>query len=193
VTGEQIQRFARNERVSGWTGFLWGFAEGLFFFIVPDVFVTFVSLCSIRAGATAWIASIAGSLVAVTLIHLLTAAGVVYVGFLAIVPGISWTMLERTRMLIGATGLPYTPLLIAGGVPLKVYAGLASSLGVSLGALLIWTVFARIVRIAPVFALAALARGLFARHIDLHAVRWVVVLGAGWVAFYAFYFIRMGW
>ena len=154
MTGEQIQRLARNERVAGWTGFVWGFAEGVCFFIVPDVFVTCATLFSVRAGATAWIASIAGSLVAVTVIHLLTAAGVVYVGFLAAVPGISWSMLERVRMLLGASGLPYTPLLIAGGVPLKVYAGLAFSLGFSLISVLVWTVFARIVRIAPVFAFA---------------------------------------
>ena len=59
MLAERIPQLARNERVAGWTGFLWGFAEGLFFFIVPDVYVTFATLFSIRAGATAWIASIA--------------------------------------------------------------------------------------------------------------------------------------
>jgi hypothetical protein len=193
VNDERIKQFARDERRAGWIGFGWGFAEGLFFFIVPDVYVTFATLFSIRAGMTAWIASIAGSLVAVCVIQLLSAFGVVYVRFLAGIPGISWTMLERVRMLLSATGLPYTPLLIAGGVPLKVYAGLAVSLGISLPAILIWTVFARVVRIAPVFALAAFGRLTFARHIDAHPTRWFAVLVSVWFLFYVLYFLRMGW
>jgi hypothetical protein len=193
VLAERIHQLARNERVAGWTGFLWGFAEGVFFFIVPDVYVTFATLFSLRAGVTAWIASIAGSLVAVTVIHFLTEAGVAYVRFLAAVPGISWTMLEHAKLLLSATGLPYTPLLIMGGVPLKVYAGMASSLGISLGAVLLWTVFARIVRIAPVFALAAAGRGLFRNAIEQHPARWIAILVSTWFMFYLFYFLRMGW
>ena len=195
MLAERIGQFARDERRAppGWIGFAWGFAEGLFFFIVPDVYVTFATLFSLRAGVTAWIASIAGSLVAVIAIQLLNALGVAYVRFLAGIPGISWTMLEHVRELLGAAGLPYRPLLIAGGVPLKVYAGLAVSLGISLPAILIWTVFARIVRIAPVFAFAATGRLLFGPKIDLHAGRWFAVLVSAWFLFYVFYFLRMGW
>ena len=193
MLAERIRQLARDERRAGWAGFAWGFAEGLFFFIVPDVYVTFATLFSRRSGATAWIASIAGSLVAVMAIFLLTAAGVPYVNFLAAVPGISWSTLERVRLLLGTAGLPYTPLLIVGGVPLKVYAGMAFSLGMSLSAVLLWTVFARVVRIAPVFALAALARVGYAQSIERHATRWVVLLASAWFVFYVVYFIRMGW
>jgi hypothetical protein len=193
MDGERIRQLARNERVAGGVGFCWGFAEGLFFFIVPDVYVTFATLFSLRAGLIAWSASIAGSLVAVTAIYLLTAAGLAYVRLLAAVPGISWTMLEHVKMLLSATGLPYTPLLITGGVPLKVYAGMAFSLGRPLAAVLLWTVFARIVRIAPVFAIAAAARLVFGKRIDHYPQRWLVVLVSVWTLFYVFYFIRMGW
>jgi hypothetical protein len=193
VLRDRIQQLARDERRAGWIGFAWGFAEGLFFFIVPDVYVTFATLFSLRAGFTAWIASIAGSLVAIIAIQLIGALGLAYVRFLAGVPGISWTMLEHVRMLLSATGLPYTPLLIVGGVPLKVYAALAVSLGISLPAILLWTVFARIVRIAPVFALAAAGRVLFRASIDRNADRWCLLLAGAWVVFYAFYFMRVGW
>ncbi len=193
MLAERIPRLARDERRAGWAGFAWGFAEGLFFFIVPDVYVTFATLFSLRSGVTAWIASIAGSLVAVTVIFLLTAGGVAYVNFLAAVPGIPWSMLEHVRLLLGASGLPYTLLLIVGGVPLKVYAGMAFSLGMSLSAVLLWTVFARVVRIAPVFALAALAHAVCARSIEQHATRWVALLASIWFVFYVVYFIRLGW
>ena len=178
MLAERIPQLARDERRAGWAGFAWGFAEGLFFFIIPDVYVTFATLFS---------------LVAVTVIFLLTAAGVAYVNFLAAVPGIPWSMLEHVRLLLGASGLPYTLLLIVGGVPLKVYAGMAFSLGMSLSAVLLWTVFARVVRIAPVFALAALAHAVCARSIEQHAARWVALLASVWFVFYVVYFIRLGW
>jgi hypothetical protein len=57
--------------------------------------------------------------------------------------------------------------------------------------MLLWTVFARIVRIAPTFALVAATRLLFRRWIDARAMTWCALLGCVWVAFYVFYFIHM--
>jgi hypothetical protein len=76
-------------------------------------------------------------------------------------------------------------------VPLKLYAASAFSLGLSLGAVLVWTVFARIARIAPTYAVAASLRLLFGQRIDRRPG--VVVAGWSffWVAFYVFYFMRM--
>src|SRR5436309_15079983 len=46
-------------------GFTWGFAEGLFLFIVPDVFITLATLFSPRRGGLAWATSIVGSVLPV--------------------------------------------------------------------------------------------------------------------------------
>jgi len=192
VNAERIQQLARDERLARRAGFWWGFAEGLVFFIVPDVYVSFAALFSLRAGLTAWGASIAGSLAGVGTIYLLIAVlGFDYVRFLDVIPGISAAMLLRVGAEMGAQGLPWTPLLILGGVPLKVYAGIAFFLGFGLVPVLLWTVFARIVRMAPVFAVAAGARLLFRGSIDARPARWTAVLGAVWFVFYVFYFIRM--
>jgi hypothetical protein len=192
--GEWVRQRARDRRVARRAGFLWGFAEGLCFFIVPDVYVTFATLFSIGAGVTAWIASIVGSLVAVGAIYLLMSVfGVHYLDALPALPGISAPLITRVSAGIAGAGLPYTPLLILGGVPLKVYAGTAFSLGLSLPAVLVWTVFARVVRIAPVFALAASARLLFRPAIDQHPMRWCAVHLTAWLLFYVAYFWRMGW
>lgn len=189
---ERIARVAANERVARHAGFWWGFAEGVAFFIVPDVYMGFAALYALRAGAIAWLFSIAGSLAAVCVIYVLVAIlAVPYVNWLDVVPGISRGLTEQTAVRLAADGLPYTPLLVLGGVPLKVYAALAFTLGGSLGSVLLWTVFARIVRIAPVFALLALVRLVFRRHIDAHPGRWLLLYALGWTAFYAFYFVRM--
>ncbi|OLC37583.1 MAG: hypothetical protein AUH81_05875 [Candidatus Rokubacteria bacterium 13_1_40CM_4_69_5] len=188
---ERIQRLARDDRLARHAGFWWGFAEGLFFFIVPDVYISFAALFSLRAGAVAWVASIAGSALAACGIYVLTSVGVDYLAFLESIPGISGALLGRVGQRLASEGLPYTPLLVLGGVPLKVYCGLAFSLGQSLGSVLLWTVFARIVRIAPTFALVAAARLLFRRTIDARAIAWSALLGFVWVAFYVFYFVHM--
>lgn len=193
ATRSRLRRVAANERIARRVGFGWGLAEGVAFFIVPDVYICFATLFSLRAGAVAWIASIAGSVVAVLLVFLLHAAdwGPGYLAFLEAMPGISPGLTERVGESLAAAGLPYTPLLVTGGVPLKVYAAQAFALGTSLVAVLAWTLFARVVRIAPSYAIAAGARLLFRRRVDARPVVWIVLLVAAWAAFYVFYFLRM--
>jgi hypothetical protein len=191
MRGERIPTLARDERLARRAGFAWGFAEGVFFFIVPDVYVSFAALYGLRAGAVAWAASIAGSLAAVCVIYLL--AGILaldYLSFLEHIPGISAGMLAAVDRTLRA-GLTYDLWLITGGIPLKVYAGVAQSQGTGLAALLIWTVFARIVRIAPTYALVAIVRLGLRRSIDARPRFWFGLLVVVWVAFYIFYFVAM--
>jgi hypothetical protein len=190
---ERLLRLARDERVAGLAGFLWGFAEGLFFFIVPDVSISFFLLFSLRAGAVAWFSSIAGSAVAVFVISLIERSpGIDYLSFLQTIPGISGALVERVAGRLAVEGLPDTPFLALSGVPLKVYAGLALSQGATLHSVLLWTVFARIVRIAPTFAGAGTVGLLFRRAIDARPKSWTAFLACFWLAFYVYYFIRMG-
>jgi hypothetical protein len=184
---------AADERLARHAGFWWGLAEGVAFFIVPDVYISFAALFALRAGAIAWVASIVGSLVAVVAIRVLMAvAGLDYLAFLESLPGISSALVERVAVGLEAGGLPYTPYLVLGGVPLKLYGALAFSLGLSLGPVLLWTVFARIVRIAPTFLMIAAVRLLFRRRIDAHAAAWSAALALFWIVFYVLYFERMG-
>lgn len=193
ASGERIRRAASNERLARRVGFGWGLAEGVAFFIVPDVYICFAALFSLRAGAVAWIASIAGSVVAVVLVFALAGADFVprYLTFLEALPGISPALSERVGESLAADGLPYTPLLVTGGVPLKLYAARAFQTGTSIGAVLMWTLFARIVRIAPSYLITAAVRTLFRRRIDARPFPWVAVLLVAWIAFYVFYFVRM--
>jgi hypothetical protein len=192
MTAERIRRLAADERLALNAGFWWGLAEGVAFFIVPDVYISFAALFSLRAGVVAWGASIAGSLVAICAIGLLIAVpGLDYPAFLESLPGISGALIERVAAGIKAAGLPYSPLLVLGGVPLKVYGAVAFSQGLSLGTVLLWTVFARIMRIAPTFLLVAAVRLLFRRTIDARAVAWCAGLILFWIGFYVVYFTTL--
>jgi hypothetical protein len=107
------------------------------------------------------------------------------------IPGISASLVTQTHGRLASGGLPYTPFLGLGGIPLKVYVASAFSLGLSLGTVLLWTVFARVVRIAPTYAVAAAIRLLFGRQIDARPGVWLAVFGLFWLVFYVFYFARM--
>src|SRR5919197_459008 len=193
MSAEPVRRLLADERLALHAGFWWGLAEGTAFFIVPDVYISAAALFSLRAGAIAWAASIAGSLVAIVAIRILTALrGTDYLAFLDQIPGISNQLIQQVTAGVHDAGLPYTPFLVFGGVPLKLYGAAAFASGLSLGAVLAWTVFARIVRIAPTFLVAALTRGLLHRRIEARPGAWLAALTVFWVVFYAVYFARMG-
>ena len=192
MNGESLRRFAKDDGLARRVGFWWGFAEGLFFFIVPDVYISFAALFSLRAASLSWLTSIAGSMVAVAIIYLcMIPLHIDYLAFLVLVPGISSDLLQRVGHSLASDGLPYTPLLILTGVPLKVFAGVAFSLDLSLGSVLLWTVFARFARIAPVFVFFSVVRLLFGRWIDAHPAAWSAALGVSWLAFYVLYFVLL--
>jgi hypothetical protein len=175
-------------------GFLWGLAEGTLFFIVPDVFLTLLALHSLRAVLLAWAGSILGSLAAVLLLFRWMAidpGGLL--GLITALPGISPAMVGSVTDGLALHGLPLSPWLVAGGIPLKLYAVAAAGLDLSLGTVLPWTLFARVVRIAPVLLLALLVKRLAGEAPRSHPRRWFWVVVLIWAGFYGIYFRRMGW
>jgi hypothetical protein len=110
MSADRIRRLAADERLARHAGFWWGLAEGVVFFIVPDVYISFAALFSLRAGAIALAASIAGSLVAVVAIRvLMELPGLDFLGLLDSIPGISGGLIQRAAEETRAQGLPYTP------------------------------------------------------------------------------------
>ncbi len=187
-----LLRLARQRRAAALIGFLWGYGEGTVFFLVPDIWITWLTLFAPRSGLLAWLASIAGSLVAVLTLHgLIVGLGADPLGWISRIPGISEGMVTAVEGRLAASGLPWTAWLITGGVPLKVYAGVAFRQGIPLGAVLLWTVFARIVRIAPTVLVALVVRRLAARAIDRSPALWSLLLLGCWSLFYLTYFLAM--
>lgn len=175
-------------------GFLWGLAEGTFFFIVPDVFLTLLLLGSLRATLLAWAASILGSLCSVLLLFRWMAIDPGEVtALITALPGISPALVDSVADALALHGLPWTPWLVAGGIPFKVYAMGAAGLGFPLEMVLVWTLLARVVRIAPVLLLALAVIRLAGPDPQRHPRRWFWAVLLAWAAFYGVYFQRMGW
>lgn len=171
---------------------LWGFAEATVFFIVPDVWISFVAM---RRG---WKAGLLAACLAC--IGALIGGGVMYLWgshdadaarhLLDMIPAISPAMIWMTGYEFEHGGLTS---MIAGaftGVPFKIYAVEAGTIGTGLGAFLGMAVIARLMRFVLAALIAAAAANLLRR---IYSERAILSLLAGfWVLFYAWYFTVTG-
>lgn len=154
----------------------WGVLEAAVFFVVPDVFLTWVA---VRRGvgpalrATLW--AVGGAVVGGLLAY---GWGAIWPdaaeAVMASLPGIDAAMIERVADEVAVEG---SAALLDGprrAQPYKLYAAAAGEQGTSLLALVLWTVPGRAVRFVLSSVVAAAAAALGRRF----AADWVV--GAAW-------------
>lgn len=176
-----------------WLAFIWGAAEAVFFFIVPDVLTSRLALRSGRLGVRSCVAALAGALLGGALLHQATLNPEWREGYLRSVdriPGINAGIIERAGADLAAE---HGWALFAGaanGIPYKLYAAQAGAAGVGFFWFMAATLAARLGRFALVTGLAwAINRGLSHR-LGLRVRLWLHT--AAWIFFYGFYFRHMG-
>ncbi|HTR18760.1 MAG TPA: hypothetical protein VMH91_02150 [Candidatus Paceibacterota bacterium] len=179
-----ISQCAGSVKCSSWIGFAWGFLEATVFFVVPDVWIAWSIMHAKKAGFASYASSIAGSLLGALLLFLVVP--LIGLNFFASIPGISLAMIGNTASLVREAGLPFSPIFVLKGVPFKVYAATYLVGGGGLAHLLAWTVYARIVRIAPTAVIALLLRPIVAR-IKMNESVLLILYGCFWALFYAWY------
>jgi membrane protein YqaA with SNARE-associated domain len=178
-------------RISIAVAFLWGFAEATVFFLVPDIFLGFVSIFNWRKGLHLAAATVAGALV----------GGAVMYGFaannppaadkvLTAIPLIDSAMVADVRSQVESGGLS---ALVTGplqGIPYKIFAVQSGAQGLPFFQFLLFTILARSERLLPV-ALLASAFGRFA-HKFIRRQTWLVlgIYLALWVGIYIIYFLQ---
>lgn len=174
--------------------FVWGFAEATIFFIVPDVLLTLIACRALRPALKATLATLVGALAGGALMYTLGARepGLGQV-VLEHIPAISPGLIERVAGQIDEMGLTAVMLGPMKGMPYKIYAVEWGSRGGSILGFMLISIPARYVR----FLLTALiARGI-ARVIQPlthhRALTEIIILSVIWIAFYGFYFARVGW
>lgn len=177
----------------GWlVGLTWGLAESTLFFVVPDVGVAFVAALSPRNWWKPALASIAGTLIGAVLlflaIHLWLYANARLV--LLLIPGIHPSTLSAAEARIAGSGAGALLPAAFSGIPYKVYATELCLAGISLPALLAWTVPSRLIRLLPVAAAAAGIGHLGWRVIDKYLPLVVALYALAWLVFYSWYWTR---
>ena len=162
----------------------WGLAEATFFFLVPDVYLTFVALRGLRAGLKAAAAALGGALMGGSLMYFWGLHSPhMALAFLSHIPGIHDPLIARARVQLEGRGLVAVLLGPLQGMPYKIYAVQWGVLHGSWGAFLLVSIPARAGR----FLLSVLVPFALRRFVRPWA------LACAWTAFYISYFWTFGW
>jgi membrane protein DedA with SNARE-associated domain len=165
------------------------------FFVVPDVWIGWVALVARRAAWAVLAFTLAGALVGGTITYAVAAATApaTTVSILDGVPTVDQdaiVQVSREMEEHGPRSVVLGPLRM--GTPYKLYARAAGVQDEPLAAFLLWSIPGRLERMLP-FTVLALFAGLALRGWIAARPRAALALYAGaWLAFYAFYVVRIG-
>lgn len=179
----------------GFVSFLWGFLEGTCFFLVPDIWLTFLACRKERDKwlTAAVIACIIGALAGgITMYFAAQHVGNRIFTFLDYIPGISRGIILQAQQLLSEKGLFSIFIGVFQGIPYKIFASEWGALRGSLWLFILISIFARGIRFVFAVVLTRLIRFLGESKIPHWAKIKYVLLILFWVTFYSFYFIRHG-
>ncbi len=175
-----------------WIAGLWGFAEATFFFLVPDVWLSFLAIESFTLGVAGSLAALAGALNGGALMWMYGRRSPMNAfTFLMRIPGIGARLTTEVREQAARRGLMALFLGPARGIPYKIYAVQNGATSRSLVAFLLVSIPARYLRFIGAVGAFWLASRYLMAGLGLDMKRVVVALF--WIAFYAWYFRKFGW
>jgi len=182
-------------------GAVWGFLEGTWFILVPDVLLSYIAIASFRRAFVAALGVVVGAMAAACVLYGLVSlddgtTAVRLERFWSALPGFRAAMLARASGYLeghGASGLLWGP---ESGIPFRVFVLEAYRLEIPLARILLWTPPARLERIllAP-FVVAGVrvvlgraGRASFLKCCNGRLDRLlVVVVSIYWVGLYGWY------
>lgn len=169
---------------------LWGLAEATVFFIVPDVFLSWLALRSYRRALVACLWAVGGALLGgLAVWHLGSSHAEDLRALFVTLPAIDASMIQSVQQQLDADGLAALFLGPISGTPYKLYALEAGQLGIRADAFILVSIPARLIR----FVLVSVAIGAISQALaSLCSLRTrQVFLAASWAGFYAWYFSVM--
>jgi hypothetical protein len=174
-----------------WLGFLWGFAEGTLFFIIPDVLLSWASLTGVRCGFKTLGAILAGSIVAGLCMYSWSESQPAFSrSVVASVPFVRARMFDKVQEDYRAHGVAGMLDGPGSGIPYKVYAVLAPSVCNPISFALV-SIPARLERLALSWLVFTALGWLGGRWIRNHPRLTTLLFGTVWTLIYAFYWTRV--
>jgi len=171
--------------------FLWGLAEATFFFIIPDVFLSFVAMLEWRSTWKHIVAALAGALLGGALLfHWAQADLHAAHAAVARVPFITPEMFAKVNCGFDKMGLLAVLSGSVSGIPYKLYAVEAPRVSTQF-AFLLATPLARAVRFTLVWMIFGDAAGWLRRKYALSTRKLAYIHAVTWIVCYAFYWGRI--
>ena len=167
--------------------FLWGLAEATFFFVIPDVFLSFVAMLDWRSTWKHIVAALAGALLGGALLFQWSQAepGAAHAA-VARVPFITPGMFAKVDSGLDKIGLLAVLTGSVSGIPYKLYAVEAPRISTQF-AFLLATPPARAVRFILVWMIFGAAAGWLRRRYTLSTRKLAYIHAAVWIVSYAVY------
>lgn len=173
-----------------WLSAAWAFAESTFFFIVPDLPLSWACLGGVRQGFNALAAVMLGSLLGGILMYALAAsqpdlmrAAVAHVPF---VRAAMFGTVEASYREHGPMGMLYGP---TSGIPYKIYAILAPEF-FGVASFVLTSIPARLERLALSWLVFTMLGQILGSAIAAHRRLTFVLFGLLWVGIYGFYWSK---
>ena len=192
-SASSYERFS-NHAGSKWSviiGFLWGFAEGTAFFIVPDVYLGLVALFNWKRGLWAMAAAVIGAMVGGSVMYNLAAKDLPALNlFLTRIPLINDQMVADIADKMHTDGLITMVNGPLRGIPYKVYAVQAGGQTLPYLPFLFMTILARLERLLPVTLLAGGLGKWFKDFIEKHTALVVSAYVLIWAIIYFLYYLH---
>lgn len=171
---------------------LWGLAEATAFFIVPDVFLSYVGRNKLRVGIIACWYSLLGALIGGLIMYYWGNADQTTANqLLDNIPAIDMKMINRVNEALSEQGIISVLFGPLSGTPYKIYAVQAAGQGVSLWLFLLISIPARVIRFILVTVLFHFALKVINQKVSKGYN--LKILFVSWASFYTFYFWVMGW
>lgn len=166
---------------------LWGLAEAMVFFIVPDVLLSWLALRGLRGALIACLFALAGALIGGTAVWLIAQQNpeLLRATFVHI-PAIDSNMLETVQTQLATAGLMALFIGPLIGTPYKIYALEAAVLQLGYLPFLLVSIPARLIRFVLVTSIVAALNRVLTRRLSLRQRQGLLL--ACWVGFYAWYF-----
>lgn len=174
-------------------GFLWGFAEATFFFLVPDIWLTRVALSAEKKDILFQIClTVCGAICGGVVVYGLAACGGERIfSFYDDVPAISGEMIGQVGESLSGGGLfPQLVIGMLSGIPYKLYAAWAGILSLPVFYFILASGIARFLRFFLVSFLTYYLAGFLRRYVSARVIGWLHILF--WGIFYICYFSFMG-
>jgi membrane protein YqaA with SNARE-associated domain len=171
----------------------WGFAEATVFFIVADVWITYMAVSQgWRPAVAAAFAAAAGAVIGGLLVYWWGAADIAQVRLVHdLLPAISTGLIDDVRVQVVERGL--MPMFAGAftGVPYKLFAAEAGAQGIGIVPFALASFAARLLRFVPMALLAAGVAAMLRRKFSERMI--LRVFASCWIAFYIIYLLAMDW
>ncbi len=170
--------------------FLWSLFEATFFFIIPDVWLSFASLESLKNGFKNIGFALLGALVGGSIMYVLGSYTIINVAtFLEFIPDINSNRLLEVEEILKNEGLTAIFMGPIKGIPYKIYASYSGVLALNFPLFILISIPARAMRFIITVVITHLVSKIILKKVSLSNKKIILILI--WILLYTLYFTSL--